>query len=780
MTRVPHKIVSVAKASVRPLARRVPPGRGPRLLVRTSRDARVAHARRVLQTDPADALALLERELPVPGTPTDVWRLAARAASRAGDRERTVELDLRAVERGYATVGDCLRLFRLTRTEDDGERASVALRHLVGLTARNQREVARAAEVLRRADPEGTRAFAEQSVARRPTLDVEPLYAAADEAELVAEARRSGDLKRVVDRVVAERTSPHALVIRALTAARQWEMLRDHVGAMDEGDAAAVPPATWATTARRAATSGWTDLAGVAARQTLERSPTVDGMQLIVDQAGDLARVLSHGWSFPERRAVDHAVDSRSVVAVLGQSLPLRSGGYATRSHGILTSLAHRGWTLNAVTRLGFPYDLWWDVDDTRTVPPVDMVDGVPYHRLVPDGAAAYPRSPLAPYVDRGAEGIAALVREVGAGLVHASSLYDVGMAGLVAARRTGVPFVYEMRGLKQLLEGARITDFVGSPQEAYLDALEGAVAREADAVLVITRALGDRMVELGVDPNRISVVSNGVHVDRFTPRPRDEELAAELGVAGKKVIGYVGGLVHYEGLDVLFRAVERLSTPRDDFHVLIVGDGAHERALHQLVTDLDLAGQVTFTGRVPHDDVERYLSLVDIAPFPRLPLPVCELISPIKPFEAMAMEKAVVVSDVAALAEIVTDGRTGRVFAKGDPASLAGVLDELLADDRQRSGLGSAARSSGCCRARLGSDHRHRRPRLPPAAAGLTGTVSGRSVTVGREHCVVDHPVALAVTRPVTLLGHPGSRGRGDLLTPVGVLGQLGQHLDQ
>jgi glycosyltransferase involved in cell wall biosynthesis len=123
------------------------------------------------------------------------------------------------------------------------------------------------------------------------------------------------------------------------------------------------------------------------------------------------------------------------------------------------------------------------------------------------------------------------------------------------------------------------------------------------------------------------------------------------------------------------------------------VGDGQHERSIRALAAKLRLDDIVTFTGRVPHKQVKRYLSLFDIAPFPRQPLPVCELISPIKPFESMAMAKAVVVSSVAALTEIVQDGKTGLVFTKGEPADLARSLERLLDSRDLRASLGQAAR---------------------------------------------------------------------------------------
>src|SRR5690606_14017600 len=133
----------------------------------------------------------------------------------------------------------------------------------------------------------------------------------------------------------------------------------------------------------------------------------------------------------------------------------------------------------------------------------------------------------------------------------------------------------------------------------------------------------------------------------------RDQQLAEELGCDGKTVIGYLGGFPHYEGLRLLVRAVATLRQRRDDVRVLLVGDGQQDGTLRRDVEELGLSDVVTFTGRVPHDQIPRYLSVTDITPFPRLPRDVCELISPMKPYEAMAMTKAVGVSDVTALAQI-------------------------------------------------------------------------------------------------------------------------------
>lgn len=219
---------------------------------------------------------------------------------------------------------------------------------------------------------------------------------------------------------------------------------------------------------------------------------------------------------------------------------------------------------------------------------------------------------------------------------------------------------------------------------------MEADAAANATHVLAITQALKDELINRGVDGEKITVVPNAVDAQRFTPQARDAELEAQLGFQGKTVIGYIGSVLDYEGLGLLIGAAERMQSQRDDFVVMIVGDGAELERLRSEVEERELSDVVRFLGRVPHEDVERYYSLVDIAPFPRLPLPVCEMVSPLKPFEALAMGKAIVASDVAALAEIVQPNVTGLLHRKGDVDDLASKLTELVERPELRQQLSS------------------------------------------------------------------------------------------
>jgi glycosyltransferase involved in cell wall biosynthesis len=204
-----------------------------------------------------------------------------------------------------------------------------------------------------------------------------------------------------------------------------------------------------------------------------------------------------------------------------------------------------------------------------------------------------------------------------------------------------------------------------------------------------------EELINRGVSPERISVAYNSVNPNRFVPRAPNQELATTLGIpTGVPVIGYVGSFVDYEGLDDLITACAGLKADGCDFRLLLVGDGAVFDSLKQQAQTVGLQDKIIMTGRVPHEMVEEYYSLVDIAPFPRKPWEVCELVSPLKPYEAMALEKAVVVSSTRALTEIVTHEKNGLVFNKGDATDLQNKLSELLAKPARRVAIGKTARA--------------------------------------------------------------------------------------
>ncbi|MGN7248700.1 glycosyltransferase family 4 protein [Janibacter anophelis] len=479
---------------------------------------------------------------------------------------------------------------------------------------------------------------------------------------------------------------------RHLRDAQGWDELRELWQHLSPAELEIISDKTAVGIADLAARAGWLDTAQIVAQRTIDKSGNPKARRTHA-RAADQTQIARTGWP------VDVAADTPayeprpgSILAVLAQSLPHRSGGYATRGHGILTSLQSMDWDILAVTRLGFPYD-FWKKNDPREVEDQDVVDGLTYRRLLEPKEREYLTTPMASYIERFATRIEDVAREHRASLIQASSFQNNGLAGLRAARRLGIPFVYEMRGLEDLMKVSRNPAFVDTDAHAYMTGLELHIVQQADLTFVITEALREEMIRRGGPADRIKVLPNGVHADQFQPRQPDAALIDELGIHGKTVIGYAGSLVDYEGLDLLLAAVARLKASRDDFAVIIVGDGGYESYLHRLARELDILDVVTFTGRVPHEEVARYLSIFQITPFPRLPLPVCELISPIKPFEAMAMGKACISSSVAALTEIVEADVRGLVFEKGDADDFARQLTRYLDDPQLRETMGRQAR---------------------------------------------------------------------------------------
>lgn len=400
-----------------------------------------------------------------------------------------------------------------------------------------------------------------------------------------------------------------------------------------------------------------------------------------------------NGFPFPVPAGQPaYEVQPNKVLYLLYNSLPFHSAGYATRSQGLIGELNQRGWDVDGVTRLAYPYDMpgYKDIPD---VPEQETVDGVNYHRLLLPDRQIMPKNPVYPYTQKYAESLEDLGRRTKPALIHAASNYVNGVTGVQTAQKLGIPSIYEIRGLWEITRVSRDPAWGSSDLFKHMVRMETDAARQATKVLTITNALRDEMVDRGVDPEKISVIPNGVNTDRFRPLPRDEALADRLEIRDKTVIGYIGSILDYEGIGLILEAARDLARERNDFHILIVGDGPEKHKLEAFTRDEGLQNLVTFTGRIPHAEVEGHYSLIDIAPFPRLPLPVCEMVSPLKPFEAMAMGKAVVSSDVAALAEIVTPGFNGLLHRKGDSSDLRDQLERLLDNPQELQMLGSQAR---------------------------------------------------------------------------------------
>ncbi len=246
--------------------------------------------------------------------------------------------------------------------------------------------------------------------------------------------------------------------------------------------------------------------------------------------------------------------------------------------------------------------------------------------------------------------------------------------------KRLGIPVVYEIRAFWEDAAVGNLMTHEGSLKYRLTRQLENMAVSGADAVMTICQGLKDDLVARGVAPDKIGIMPNGVDLTMFgEPVPRDAALAEELGIADGPVIGFIGSFYDYEGLDDLIAAMPLLVARHPDARLLLVGGGPMEEALKAQAAASPAADAIVFTGRVPHGEVERYYALSDIMAYPRKRSRLTDLVTPLKPLEAMAQMQLVAASDVGGHRELVKHGETGVLFTPDDPAACASALADLI-----------------------------------------------------------------------------------------------------
>nr|WP_295370306.1 TIGR04063 family PEP-CTERM/XrtA system glycosyltransferase [uncultured Sphingosinicella sp.] len=358
------------------------------------------------------------------------------------------------------------------------------------------------------------------------------------------------------------------------------------------------------------------------------------------------------------------------ILHVLDHSLPLHSG-YTFRTRAIIKAQLGRGWDVACLT--GPRHSLGG--------PDPEVVDDITFFRTPKPTAAP---SPLREWREIGAtrRRLGALVDAWRPDLIHAHSPVLNALAALPVAKKRGVPFVYEIRAFWEDAAVGNGTGTEGSARYRLTRALESHAARKADGVAVICEGLREDLIARGIAEDKIIVSPNGVDMELFgQPPARDAALARKLGLDGADVVGFIGSFYDYEGIDDLIAAMPLLLAKRPNAHLLLVGGGPMEAKLKAQADASPARARICFMGRVPHDEVERYYSLIDVLAYPRKAMRLTELVTPLKPLEAMAQRKLVAASNVGGHRELIEDGVTGTLFKPDDPTALAGALDELFAD---------------------------------------------------------------------------------------------------
>jgi PEP-CTERM/exosortase A-associated glycosyltransferase len=358
------------------------------------------------------------------------------------------------------------------------------------------------------------------------------------------------------------------------------------------------------------------------------------------------------------------------ILHILDHSLPLHSG-YTFRTRAIMKAQAGAGWDVAGLTGVRhYQHGITPDA-------PEETAEGLQFYRTL----ALSSGPPLLREwgeVNALTQRIVELHAEWPFDLIHAHSPALNGLAAARAAQQLNLPFVYEIRAFWEDAAVGNGTGREGSIKYRLTRALENHVVKRADRIAVICEGLRSDLVARGFPAEKIFVSPNGVDMELFgNPPPADTVLAAKLGLNDKDVIGYIGSFYDYEGLDDLIAAMPHMDAEK---HLLMVGGGPMEKDLRKQADNSPARDRIHFIGRVPHEEVERYYSLIDILAYPRKAMRLTELVTPLKPLEAMAQGKLVAASSVGGHRELIEDGVTGTLFAPDNPAALAKSVNALFA----------------------------------------------------------------------------------------------------
>ena len=354
------------------------------------------------------------------------------------------------------------------------------------------------------------------------------------------------------------------------------------------------------------------------------------------------------------------------ILHVLDHSIPLHSG-YTFRTLSILREQRMLGWeTVHLTTPKQGPTKI--ESEDT---------DGLTFYRTPSEKGVG-----LLAQMRLTARRLRELIQQTQPDIIHAHSPVLNALPSLWDGWRLDLPVVYEMRASWEDAAVDHGTTVEGSLRYKISRALESFALKRADHITTICEGLRSDILSRGIPADRITVVPNAVDAKSFRfGVEADPALRQLLGLNGATVLGFAGSFYGYEGLELLLEAARRLLPKHPDLRVLLVGGGPQEAALKAQAQSNGLQDRVIFTGRVPHADVQRYYELIDVLAYPRLPIRLTELVTPLKPLEAMAQGRIFVASDVGGHRELIRHGETGFLFPAGDAGALETAIDTVLAN---------------------------------------------------------------------------------------------------
>lgn len=382
-----------------------------------------------------------------------------------------------------------------------------------------------------------------------------------------------------------------------------------------------------------------------------------------------LALDLGSPYEAASKTRLSYLPDEVRVLHVLDHSLPIHSG-YSFRTVSLIREQRHRGWNTIQLTT----------PKHTDPGPLTEEIDGLIFHRTPPASFANKPVLGEISLIRAVAQRIEEIATVEGPNILHAHSPVLNALACLRAGRRLGLPVIYEVRGFWEDAAVSHGTAIEDGLRYRLTRSIEGYALKHADAVIAICDGLRRDMVARGIPAERVTVIPNGVDTAEFSfGSEPDRPLKAQLQLDGCLVLGFMGSFYAYEGLDLLLDALPLIRRENRNVAVLLVGGGPAEDELKEQARRLGIEKSVRFVGRVQHDDIQRYYSIVDIFVYPRHAMRLTEKVTPLKPLEAMALGGIVLGSDVGGHRELIRDGENGFLFKADDIEDLTRSIAHLV-----------------------------------------------------------------------------------------------------
>jgi PEP-CTERM/exosortase A-associated glycosyltransferase len=374
------------------------------------------------------------------------------------------------------------------------------------------------------------------------------------------------------------------------------------------------------------------------------------------------------------------------ILHILDHSLPLHSG-YAFRSDNIFRAQAKRGWQLAVLTSP--KHQKSWKGEWKM----LEMMGEIPHFRTKQSGRSWIPGGNEAYLISALNRRLREVCTTAAPDIIHAHSPVLDAIPALRVGRRRGIPVVYEIRAFWEDAAVDHGTYSETSWKYHVTRSLETHICRRANHVVVICDGLRQDLIARGIPADKISIVRNGISLEDFNECPPDDSFVKEWRLAGRRVVAFMGSFYKYEGLDLLVSAFKMVLDELKNCVLLLAGGGETEESLKRQVKQLGLEDSVLMPGRIAHERIPCVYALAEILVYPRYSMRLTNLVTPLKPLEAMAMGKAVVASDVGGHMELIRNRETGLLFRAGDVGELAACIKGLLKDPKTRESLAEKGR---------------------------------------------------------------------------------------